>query len=1000
MYCLPLRTPAARLSAIAAFGLMLFLSATGGCAQKPLSDDHPLLATGARLDAVNLDNAESPGIIEGPVSLRAAKNEWTSFTLRLSDLPHADANTRLILRVQPLQFTTTNASIPASSFSAYQVLPMPVDLNRAGYVRHTGLSVGAGQLPRALLPIPMDNGAVNVSALRDPDRATDPQSRLSGKTAQPALVWIDLHVPIEARAGDYATTCDLMVSGNPRPVASVPLKLTVHDFVLPEERHLLMVSQLSWDRLEKLNQDQFEAVTPNLINRRDARYARAVKTLDDLVKLAEANRTEVVVPRLQPTAKWPAAAPPEVDWSNFDSLVDPWMSGNAFADKTPLGYWPVPPVEGLGNFDPESQRQYWAAAGTHFSQRDWINRSAVFLEKGTPGRAGSGESIQLSADASHILAAHPALRVTVPLEDDQVQLASSNNPGIDPATTDRLVTASPGLIFAPPTQAWPTDAKVPQHWLRTDLPGLVPYVGAGGDERDVRLWAWLAFLPPKAGLILWTGALPSQDNAQQAADPSELIWFYPGSWFGVDGPVPSIQLKWLRRAQQDYEYLWLASERGQRINALLMARLMTKPVQIQPGQAPDPTYGLMCGTTEQDVWDQAQDLLARTILLREPGTKPDLEQERALNHDMIRWIVPKQRPFIIPRTARWLWDKMRDGGNGNLVAVRLGIDIYNASDNPPDQNQLAWSGEARGWQVRPQPVNIGSLHTYRVQRFELDGRFDLSKVADDSRTPIEVTFIDGDTREKYKAQASLPVAACDRREADLKLDGSLNDWDTADAIQDGPMVKMLDRPTLHEQENESAKSAVRGDPHVQTLRTASVPAQVFTGWSDENLYVAFKLSGMASNEIHFMRNFVDYQFRRAWGEDLCQILVQPVYDDNTLGPVTHVVCKPSGNWVERKLGPSESVAEWVPYQGGTGIRYAATLDNGIWRGEVAIPWTAIDDPQHGRPHLLRFNFAQHNDKTGETASWAGPIDFGRDDSFMGLLVLREPVTPGFHSDRP
>ena len=35
------------------------------------------------------------------------------------------------------------------------------------------------------------------------------------------------------------------------------------------------------------------------------------------------------------------------------------------------------------------------------------------------------------------------------------------------------------------------------------------------------------------------------------------------------------------------------------------------------------------------------------------------------------------------------------------------------------------------------------------------------------------------------------------------------------------------------------------------------------------------------------RNFVDYQLRRAWGEDLCQLLVQPIYVDNSVGPVTH-----------------------------------------------------------------------------------------------------------------
>ena len=32
---------------------------------------------------------------------------------------------------------------------------------------------------------------------------------------------------------------------------------------------------------------------------------------------------------------------------------------------------------------------------------------------------------------------------------------------------------------------------------------------------------------------------------------------------------------------------------------------------------------------------------------------------------------------------------------------------------------------------------------------------------------------------------------------------------------------------------------------------------------------------------------------------------------------------------------------------------------------------------------------QHQASTGESASWAGPVDHGRDDAFMGLLHLRE-----------
>jgi hypothetical protein len=97
--------------------------------------------------------------------------------------------------------------------------------------------------------------------------------------------------------------------------------------------------------------------------------------------------------------------------------------------------------------------------------------------------------------------------------------------------------------------------------------------------------------------------------------------------------------------------------------------------------------------------------------------------------------------------------------------------------------------------------------------------------------------------------------------------------------------------------------------------------------------------------------------------------------------------------VERRLDPKNNVDPWQPVEG-VAVRYASTLDGPTWRAELAIPWQIIHDPQKGRPALLRFNFIQHKNATGESASWAGPIDFGRDDAFMGLLHLREPNTPG------
>jgi hypothetical protein len=938
---------------------------------------------------VNLNDLVSPAPTDQPVVLSAAKNEWTSFQLQVSGLPQLGDKVVYTLRLQPLNLQTAKASIGAENYSASQILAMPVDVNRAGYVRHTGLTAATRLLPRALVPMPINDGRVNLSAARDPNKPTDPKSRAGGN---PVMLWIDLHIPPETPAGNYLAHCDVLQTGIDHPVASVPVNLTVYDFVLPDERHLNLVGQIEWESLTRLYPSRFEAVTPRFMTRGDDRYKAAIKTLDQLVTMAQAHRVEVVIPRLQPNVKWPGGRPPLVTWEDFDSVVGPWLRGDPFADKVPLGFWPLPACDGLLNYDPKSQSEYWADAATHFDQNDWLARCPVFMEKEKPGRATAMESVNISADAASVLGAHSRIKVAVPLEDDQIQLATPGNPNLIKAEdTQRLLSSNPGIVFSSPIQTWPSGVGRPDRWLRTDLTGLIPYVGAGGDERDVRLWAWLSFLPlppPSFGVrygpvrfIRWTGALPRNNSPEQAADPNELIWFYPGQWFGIDEPVPTIQLKWLRRAQQDFEYLYLAQQRGDLLNAILMSRLMTKPVEIQPEQQPDPTFGLMSGTADPNAWQQAIDLLAKHILLHEPGQTIDKEKEYKLNIETMQWSYPQERPVIMGRNTDWGWEKAPDTGE-TRINLRLGIDIYNASDSTPDQNSLAWTAvpAQTGWQVNPHPLPIASLGTYHVRRMSIGAGVDPTKVRKIDRRPVELTFTNGLNNRTSTLRMVLPVSASDRREGLLDInDGSLEDWSIDDAIQDGPMLKMFNRPALQ----------------AQKLEEASTPSQVYTGWADDYFYLAFKVGGLSQAPVKTVRNFVSYQFRRAWGEDMCEILVQPVYADSSLGPMLHVVCKPNGvEWTERKLDPRFNSDPWQPLVAAE-VRYVATPDGTDWRAEMAIPWKAINDDQHkDRPVMLRFNFIQHRQDTGESASWAGPIDFGRDDAFTGLLVLREPQNPG------
>jgi hypothetical protein len=253
-----------------------------------------------------------------------------------------------------------------------------------------------------------------------------------------------------------------------------------------------------------------------------------------------------------------------------------------------------------------------------------------------------------------------------------------------------------------------------------------------------------------------------------------------------------------------------------------------------------------------------------------------------------------------------------------------------------------------------------------------------------------VEFTHGHTGAKHTLKLSVPLAATERMDRRFAFDGKIDDWTELDLIQDGPLVRMLDRPMLQRQSTEPANTNSR----------------IFTGWTGNDFVVGFGVEGVSGGQSQG-KNFVEnYQAGRAWGEDLCEVLVQPVYLNNSVGPLLHVVLKPNGSsWVQRKLNPKHNADPWEPFES-TGVRYVANVApgaagkkdadaaNGKWTGELAIPWKVLNDPNLGMPTLLRFNFSQHRTATGESASWAGPVDFGRDDAFMGCLQVRDPDIPG------
>lgn len=938
-----------RTASFAALALFLSCWAAGCLAVPDPEGGADRRAVGA--GPLSLGRLESGQLVQSPgvINLAGARNETLGFAVILSD-PHPQGT----LRLSPL--TAVNdpgITLPSASFALGQVMSLPVDLNRAGYIRQSGnIEATVESLPRAILPLDTPNATIDTQTLRTDD----------GDNAN-TLLWVDLALPTQATAGDYRGAVELLDPTGKSVVARLPIRLTIYDLVLPDQRSLNVLGDVGWNSLERHFTDAFEAITPRLMNRTDARYKSPIAVLDSLVTLAQRHRLTLAIDRLQPTAKW---NPTTVDWRDYDSVVGPWLDGAAFGDKEPLGLFAMPKIDFLSNYPAAAQRSYYANAASHFDAKDWLRRAPVWIDA-PPTRSGPQlrRTLELAAD---VVESHPRVIAAVPVEADSLSYSEGAGAGLPRREDDdRLMTATPGLVYNTPITSGPPRRS--PTYLRTDLAGLLPYAGTGGDERDVRVWAWLAYTR-NTNAVRFDSVLPRNDRPDQVADPSELVWFYPGKWFGVEGVVPSLQLKWLRRAEQDHEYLMLADARGQRLNAMLMARLLTRPVQITPAQSADALYTLMAGTADQSVWDSGMQLLAKTILIRPPGAEVDQQAQTALNIETLQWTEPQEKPIVLGRTT--LVEPREDG----KVDLRIGLDLYNASDMTSNDNRLGFDRVPRGWLIDPQPALIPPLAAYRAQRFALKATIDPEQTNPRERPVVTVNFTNGYTRRSTAAPIVVGSAVSRRREGNLAINGSLGDWTDDDALCLAPLTRMLDRVTLQQ----------------HTLAEASTPSSVYSAWSETNAYFAFKVSGLSKKPLSSAQNFVRYDFRRAWGEDVVQLLVQAVYGDGSLGPVLHIACKPNGGqWSERKLDLREGSEAWEPLE--SGARYACTLDAGDWRGEVAIPWRAIHPINYveapGRlPVMLRFNFIQHQQDTGTSASWSGPIDHGRDDSFTGVLVLK------------
>ncbi|UCH36231.1 MAG: DUF4091 domain-containing protein [Armatimonadota bacterium] len=453
------------------------------------------------------------------VGITAARNEYEPF--------------RIIVRAgaAPLSDVTVLASPltgPAGALAAENIA-----LFREHYVNifepsHRS-TAPPGWYPDALIPFvdPVDGselaGAMYDAAPFDVDADTNQG------------VWADVYVPADTAAGQYAGT--VTVLAGEITVGEVPVTLTVREFALP--RTFAMRS----------NFGGFGGrVAAGLVMDPASQDFREVESLYVDTMLAH---------RCIPASLggiWPA-------WTR-EGGIDDSQSADRMRTMVEQRHVNSLPIPFRYADDPETCKAYLGGLAAYLRAHGWLGLAYIYM-KDEPNTAEEYEIVR-----------------------QQGALIHEADPGIKRLCTEQTVTSDPqwGDLYGAVDIWCPLwglyDEKTARErqqlgeeiWTYTALcqgDAANPFWQIDFPPVVFRAPFWVSWRYGVTGFLYWSSVYwPPDRDPWSRPHFRDKYWgegmlLYPGSEAGIRGPVPSIRLKLIREAMEDFEYMALAASRGQ-----------------------------------------------------------------------------------------------------------------------------------------------------------------------------------------------------------------------------------------------------------------------------------------------------------------------------------------------------------------------------------------------------------------------------------------------------
>ncbi|MBI3895005.1 MAG: DUF4091 domain-containing protein [Acidobacteria bacterium] len=494
---------------------------------------------------VRPNDAPPAGNMRG-AELFAGRNEFESFQIVLRSDRH-DVE-KVDLQISDLR-ESSGSSIASKNVTIYleRYLKLEFPSSAEG---------GTGEWPDPLIP--------RIDRYAGEKRNAFPFSLLRSRN-QP--LWIEVYVPPDTVPGVYSGKATITAHG--LPDISVPIRLTVWDFVLPSTSSLK--TSFGLNGVTALKQHRGRYTDDEELH--DITYLYAKAALWHRISIHGGNM-----------APPPFSEGMRLDWSWYDQEVGPFLDGKVFSKDEPLFGARATTVEIRTHKTTDTNEKklaYWREWVEHFAEKGWLDRLFYYVWDEPPLQ----NYPQVAERATLARRADARIRnlVTTSLDDSLKGVINIWAPLIN------CIDPKPGFgdyCEGRAVRREVYEAEIEQGkglWWYQSCASHGCSKGSGGDyfrgwpsyAVDVsavanRIMPWLAWKYKVEGELYFS----MNEAFAHEIDPWESIYlfggngdgtlFYPGRSKQIGGstdiPVESIRLKLIREGLEDYEYLVLLSQ--------------------------------------------------------------------------------------------------------------------------------------------------------------------------------------------------------------------------------------------------------------------------------------------------------------------------------------------------------------------------------------------------------------------------------------------------------